>query len=177
MLKRIYRHLDDHVETYLSATLLVTFSTLAILQVVMRYVFSSSLTWSEEISRYAFVWFVYMSASYAVRYQRHVKFNVLVDQIGKFSALAERLLRLLALLLWVAFLAVVFILSVELVDNQLSLGQVSPANRIPMGYVYLGLPIGLALMTFRVTQHIIWSIADLIKNPHVPMKPREEGVD
>lgn len=176
MLKRVYRHLDDHIETYLSATLLVIFSTLAIVQVVMRYIFSTSLTWSEEISRYAFVWFVYMSASYAVRYQRHVKFNVVVDQVGKRSALAERMLRLLALLLWVAFLVVVFVLSVELVHNQLRLGQVTPSNRIPIGYVYLGLPIGLGLMTFRVMQHIVRSAADLIKNPHAPMT-HQEGLD
>jgi TRAP-type C4-dicarboxylate transport system permease small subunit len=174
MLKAIYRHLNEHVETYLATTLLIVFAGLAILQVIMRYVFGNSLTWSEEISRYAFVWFVYTSASYAVRYQRHVKFNVVVDLIGKASPLAERLLRLLALVVWALFLIVLFGLAVELVKSQMSGGQISPANQIPMWVVYLGLPIGLALMSFRVLQHLVQGAADLFRNPHTPI-PRPTG--
>lgn len=169
MLKATYRHFDEHVETYLGTILLLTFSVLVLVQVVMRYVFENSLTWSEEISRYAFVWFVYVSASYAVRYQRHVKFNVLVDLSGKASPILERLLRLLALLLWVTFLIVLFVLAVELVRNQIRSGQVSPANQVPMWMVYLGLPVGLALMSFRVIQHVVRSVIDLFRNPHASM--------
>ena len=36
-------------------------------QVVMRYVFHSSLTWSEEMARYLFVWLVYFSVAYTAK--------------------------------------------------------------------------------------------------------------
>jgi TRAP-type C4-dicarboxylate transport system permease small subunit len=174
MLRVIYHHLDEHVETYLATALLMIFTGLAILQVIMRYVFGNSLSWSEELSRYAFVWFVYTSASYAVRYQRHVKFNVVVDLIGRASPLAERLLRLIALLVWALFLVVLLVLAVELVKNQMNGGQISPANQIPMWVVYLGLPIGLALMSFRVFQHLVRSAVGLFRHPHTPL-PRPTG--
>ncbi|MBM7608808.1 TRAP-type C4-dicarboxylate transport system permease small subunit [Lysinibacillus composti] len=158
---KLYKHLDEHIETYLSATLLIFFSILCVFQVVMRYIFNESLTWSEELSRYAFVWFVYTSAAYAVRYQRHVKFNFLVYLLHKISPVYSQILKIIALFCWIAFLLFVDYYSIQTVINQFNLGQVSPANRIPMYIVYLGLPLGALLMTFRVSQHIINSFIEL----------------
>jgi TRAP-type C4-dicarboxylate transport system permease small subunit len=152
---KLYKHLDEHIETYLSAILLIFFSFLCILQVVMRYIFNESLTWSEELSRYAFVWFVYTSAAYAVRYQRHVKFNFLVNLLYRISPIYSQILKIIALFCWISFLIFVDYYSIQTITNQFKMGQVSPANQIPMYIVYLGLPMGALLMTFRVTQHII----------------------
>ncbi|RUA22609.1 TRAP transporter small permease subunit [Billgrantia gudaonensis] len=58
MWKWIYSHLDEHIETYLATVALVVFASLVIFQVVMRYIFNSPPSWSEEIARYALVWFV-----------------------------------------------------------------------------------------------------------------------
>jgi C4-dicarboxylate transporter DctQ subunit len=128
----------------------------------MRYIFNDSLTWSEELSRYAFVWFVYTSAAYAVRYQRHVKFNFLVNILHKISPIYGKILKLIALLIWISFLVFVVYFSFQTVLNQYEMGQVSPANQIPMYIVYLGLPLGTALMTFRVLQHIVNESKELI---------------
>src|SRR5690625_7497875 len=100
----------------------------------MRYVFNNSLTWSEELSRYAFVWFVYASASYAVKYQRHVKFNFLVSIFQRHfkSPIYGEIVKLIALLLWISFLIFLIYYSFSLVNNQFRLGQVSPANHIPI---------------------------------------------
>ncbi|MEH7226646.1 TRAP transporter small permease [Bacillus sp. JJ1566] len=158
---KLYKHLDDHIETYLSASLLIFFSFLCVLQVVMRYIFNESLTWSEELSRYAFVWFVYTSAAYAVRYQRHVKFNFLVNILHRISPVYSQILKIIALFCWISFLLFIDYYSVQTVMNQFKMGQVSPANQIPMYIVYLGLPMGALLMTFRVTQHIVNGFKEL----------------
>jgi|SRR5699024_120154 len=161
---RLLKHLDDYAEVYVSSVLLLIFSTLCIIQVVMRYVFNNSLTWSEELSRYAFVWFVYASASYAVRYQRHVKFNFLVTFCQRHfkSPIYGEIIKLIALLLWISFLVFLIFFSFRLVNNQFRFGQVSPANHIPMFLVYLGLPLGAMLMTFRVSQHIYAAGKDIV---------------
>lgn len=158
---KVYKHLDEHVETYLSSFLLVFFSLLCIIQVVMRYVFNESLTWSEELSRYAFVWFVYTSAAYAVKYQRHVKFSFLVNILKKISPIYSHLLKIIALLFWISFLIFLDYYSIKLVMNQYHTAQLSPANQIPMYLVYLGLPLGAFLMTFRVVQHIVTEVKEL----------------
>lgn len=158
---KLYKHLDDHVETYLSSILLIFFSILVIVQVVMRYVFDSPLTWSEELSRYAFVWFVYTSAAYAVRYQRHVKFTFLVNALNRVSYVYGQIVKIIALFLWIGFLIFIDYYSIQMVINQYNTGQVSPANQIPMYIVYLGLPLGALLMTFRVSQHIVNGFKEL----------------
>lgn len=177
MLKSIYAHLDEHVETYLATVALTVFSTLVILQVIMRYVFNSPLAWSEEIARYALVWFVYLSGSYAVKYQRHVKFGVIIDLIGKKAPLAQRIIRLLVFLLWLAFLIFMLSLSIEMVSRQLTRGQLAPGSQIPMYLVYAGLPIGFLLMSFRVLQHTIGSVIDIVRNPFAPIPQTPTEVD
>ncbi|MGM8364417.1 TRAP transporter small permease [Virgibacillus sp. W0181] len=135
-----------------------------LIQVIMRYVFDNSLTWSEELSRYAFVWFVYTSASYAVRYQRHVKFNFLVNIANKITPLAALLIQFIALLFWIGFLIFLDIYSIKLVMDQYNTQQLSPANQIPMYLIYIGLPLGSFMMTFRVSQHIYRLIIDVKKH-------------
>ncbi|MBD8007536.1 TRAP transporter small permease [Bacillus sp. Sa1BUA2] len=127
----------------------------------MRYIFNESLTWSEELARYAFVWFVYTSAAYAVRYQRHVKFSFLVNILNRLSSVYGQLLKILALLLWISFLIFLDYYSVNLVISQFHTQQLSPANQIPMYLIYIGLPLGALLMTFRVVQHIISEMKEL----------------
>ena len=44
-------------------------------QVIMRYVFHSSLGWSEELARYMFVWLVFIGISYGAKVMRHIKID------------------------------------------------------------------------------------------------------
>lgn len=177
MLKRIYAHFDEHVETYLATVALTVFATLVVFQVIMRYAFNNPSVWSEEVARYALVWFVYLSGSYAVKYQRHVRFNVIVDLIGRKLPLAQRIIRLFILLLWLAFLLFMLQLSIEMVNRQFNTGQRAPASQIPMYLVYLGLPLGLLLMSFRVVQHTVGTIVDIVRQPFAPIPPSQTEVD
>src|SRR5699024_3009086 len=93
-------------------------SDLCIVQVVMRYIFNESLTWSEELSRYAFVWFVYTSAAYAVRYQRHVKFSFLIHFSEKITPILSGLLKITALFFWISFLVFLDIYRIKLFMTQ-----------------------------------------------------------
>ena len=177
MLRTIYAHFDEHVETYLATVALTIFATLVVFQVIMRYVFNNPTAWSEEVARYALVWFVYLSGSYAVKYERHVRFSVIVDLIGRKLPFVRRIIRLFVLLLWLAFLAYMLKLSIDMVDRQLTTGQRAPASQIPMYLVYLGLPLGLLLMSFRVFQHTARTVIDIIRQPFAPIPPSQTEVD
>ena len=50
MLKKI----DNHLEDLLMVVLLCVMSLLIFVQVIMRYIFNNSLSWSEELARYLF---------------------------------------------------------------------------------------------------------------------------
>ncbi|NOU97836.1 TRAP transporter small permease subunit [Paenibacillus sp. LMG 31456] len=142
----------NNIETWLASFFLVLFSSLTVLQILTRFIFNVSLTWSEEISRYAFIWFVYLSASYAVKNRTHVRFQFLVDAV---PTKLQNVLKFLALLCWLSFLVFLLIYSSKITIQLFNTMQLSPANRIPMYMIYLVLPIGSFLMTIRVIQHIV----------------------
>ena len=56
----------DNAEEYLLVGSLAFNVVLVFFQVVMRYVFQNSLSWSEELARYIFLWQTWVGASYAV---------------------------------------------------------------------------------------------------------------
>ena len=55
MLKKI----DEHLEDILLVTLLSLMSLIIFVQVIMRYLMRNSLSWSEELARYLFIWSIY----------------------------------------------------------------------------------------------------------------------
>ena len=64
--KKIVLALLDHFESYLCQFLLVFFVVVILLQIVLRQI-NMSLPWTEEIARFAFIWFILFGACYATR--------------------------------------------------------------------------------------------------------------
>ena len=56
----------DHFESYLCQILLVFFVCVIFMQIVLRAL-DMSLPWTEEIARFAFIWFILFGACYATR--------------------------------------------------------------------------------------------------------------
>ncbi len=59
--------------------LIFAMSIIIFIQVVCRYVFQNSLTWSEEMARYMFVWLVYFSVSYTARREKHIRIDAAIN--------------------------------------------------------------------------------------------------
>ncbi len=66
MLKNAFKAFFDHFESYLCQFLLVFFVLVVFMQIVLRQI-NMSLSWTEEIARYAFIWFILFGACYATR--------------------------------------------------------------------------------------------------------------
>ena len=59
---------------------LLAFITIGVfIQVVMRYVFSMSFLWGEELSLFAFIWSVFLGAAVGVRRRIHLGFDFLPE--------------------------------------------------------------------------------------------------
>ena len=64
---KIIRWLDDNLEEALLIALLVMMTLLMGLQVFSRYILNASLSWSEELTRYLFIWSGFLSISYCIK--------------------------------------------------------------------------------------------------------------
>lgn len=148
---KIIRWLDAHIEE----VLLVIFSSVMVgvifIQVIARQL-DNSLSWSEELARYCFIWLVYIGISYGVKKQRHVKVDVLLLLLKQKGQI---ILNIIANLFFMAFAVFVVIYGYDIANQLLQFGQKSPANQIPMGLVYMATPIGMGLTIIRLIQNLI----------------------
>lgn len=139
----------DNIEGYLCKFFLGFFVILLFVQVVMRVVFQTSLTWSEECSRFAFVWFAFLGASYAARLGAH---NRVTFQFKFVPKLLGDISQLVADLIWITFNTVMTFKSIETIKDMLEFPFLSPALDLPMHYIYMLFPIAFTLMTIRIIQ-------------------------
>lgn len=139
----------DNFEGYVCRTLLAVFVTLLFAQIVSRQIFGFSIAWSEELSVYMFVWFVYFGAAYAARLNAH---NRVTFQYKLMPSWLPPKLEFITDMIWVAFNCYFIYLSYDFVFNKMNLFWKSQTLGIPMKYIYMILPIGFTLITIRVLQ-------------------------
>ena len=69
---KVLRFLDDNLEKMICTVTLALMSAIIVAQVFFRYVLNNSLSWSEELARYLFIWTIYIGISYGVKMDKHV---------------------------------------------------------------------------------------------------------
>ena len=122
---------------FFTAILLSAVVIVVILQVLGRYVFEISLSWPEELARYLLVWLVFIGAAATVG----AKEQLVVDTLSELgSTQVKRAVLILGILGSLA--GVIVLLNAAMPLFGPASRTVSPATNIPMGWVYLSLPVG-----------------------------------
>lgn len=120
---KLFRFLDDYFEEILVIILLAGMSIIIGIQVFMRYVLKSSLSWSEELARYMFIWMIYIGISYGVKKDKHVKIEAVLTVLSSFW---QKVLLIISDLLFLFFAVIIVIKSFEVSNTIQNLGQLSP---------------------------------------------------
>lgn len=98
----------DAVTRWLVIGAMAVMTTLVVLQVVFRYALSSSIDWSEETARLAFVWAMFLALPHGIRAGVHVGIDALVVKLPQhvqniiFRATAFLGAALMAAIFWFA---------------------------------------------------------------------------
>ena len=133
------------IETYTVVGLLVTVSVVVLLQVGMRYLFAYPNPWSEEVSRFCFIWMSLIGASLAVERRAHFGFDRVTKDLTPrtkrvANAFAEAVVLMFSLLL-------VF---TGLLLMELTIGERSSALNLPIALVYAAVPVSGVLMVIHM---------------------------
>jgi len=111
------------------------------LQVMGRMFKMTNITWTEELSRFLFVWLICIGAFSMIRRGMNIRFDLIEDAlptpIWKVTFTIGNICSLL-------FLSVVVIYGSQL--SMMNMTQLSPVIQVPMGIIYAALPIGAILM-------------------------------
>lgn len=143
---RALKWLDDHLEEWLLVILLSSTSIIVFLQVIMRFIFRNSLTWSEELARYLFIWMTYVGVSYGIKMKMYLKVDALDSLFDKKGNLITDMLADLFLLI---FMLIMTYFGLDIVFRAT---RTSAALGIPMRYVYLAPVVGFGLSIIRLIQ-------------------------
>lgn len=144
-------HYYNKFEEYMLVGSLIFTVCLIFIQVVMRYIFNSSLSWSEELARFIFIWQIWMGASIGLRDKKHIKVELIS---GLLKERGLRVLNIGANIIFLVFCIFLVINGTQLVSNLISRKSLSAAMRIPMYLVYISLPISAFVMALRTLGQI-----------------------
>jgi C4-dicarboxylate transporter DctQ subunit len=174
----------DHLEEWLIATLMALATVIIFVAVLHRYasglpipgvqdaLIRLNTSWAQELCIYMFVWMAKFGAAYGVRTGIHVGVDVLVNRLnprGRFAII------LFGLAAGAFFTFVIGTLGAQFVLTTRANGQTSPDLELPLWLVYLAIPLGSYLMSFRFLQVIwqFWHTGDLPRHDHA----RVEGLE
>ena len=149
----------DGIEKIEKLFLAVTVAIMIIVityQVILRYVFSASNAWSEELARYLIIYDVMAAAAIATRRNSHLQVDAF---IGILKPRTKAIYTVIATIVGIVFLAFLFCYSVVLC--QAAAVNVSAGLKIPMSVPYACMPIGAVLMILTSIEVIMKQLVEI----------------
>ena len=149
-MKKIIRFLDNYLELLFISFAVVAISILMLIQVILRYCFSDSLSWVEETVVYLNVWIGFIGMSYSMKYGTDMR----MDFVDMLPPLPRKIFRYLAELVFLFFYIYMAKIGFSVVGSMVARVQRSSAARIPLYVVYSSLLVGSIMAILRYAQKV-----------------------
>lgn len=159
---KIIRWMDDNLEEALMVLLLFGIALVMILQVVTRYVFNYSMSWSDELVRYFLVWSCFLSVSFCVKKRISIKIDSLLHALPEKAKPWLRAVRHLIILI---FCIIMIPFAVTFIRQAVASGATSAAMEIPMYYIQSAPLVGFVLLAIRCFQALVREVRLGIRGP------------
>lgn len=124
---------------------------LAFINVVLRYLFGTSITWAGELTNYLFMWSALFGAAYGFKKGIHISVTMLLEML---PPILSKIILMFAHLFSFAYLALMSYLGYELILMLVDFGEMSIDLRIPMWIPHLVLPFAFIGASFRAGEKI-----------------------
>ena len=151
-MKKIINCIDEYLEEIILVFLLAAMAVIMGIQVFCRYALSMSLTWSEELTRYLFIWAGFLSVSYCTKKCISIKIEQFV---ALFPKRGKALFKVVNHTIELALFLYLIPFAWKYFYSAIKTGQVSPALGIPMYYVQAAPLAGFILVAIRIIQRWI----------------------
>ena len=157
-LKRLYALFDANAERYLMLVFYCFVVFVIIQEVVRRFVLNYSSAWGEEAARYGFIYLGWIGASYAVKERAHIRFDILLNRL---PSRLHGWVYVLADVATLAFACIAIYWSMHTIGSLLKFDAATPVLRVNKAWFEAAVPIGFALMVWRLLQSLARDLADL----------------
>ena len=116
---------------------------LTFVNVIMRYIMRSPITWAEEMQMFMFLWVVYLAAGAAFRNNSHIAIEILVDSL---PAGPKKNAEIIAFIFSVIIVVYLMMQGNAYYMQMVNTGKISTLLRISYRYAYGVIPVGNVLM-------------------------------
>lgn len=126
--------------------------------VITRYILDSQSSWTDELARYLLIWLSILGAAYASGKKLHIAIDLLPQYLNERN---QKILDIVITTVVLLFAITVFLIGgLRYVYISFELGQTSPALKLPIGFVYIVMPLsGLFICYYKLLDLIV-----IIKN-------------
>lgn len=171
-MKKKLQWIYDNFEEVSSAFLLTCVIVFLFIQVTFRYFVGKSIPWTEELSRFCFLWMVYLCTSLVAKDGKHIRVTA---QFKLFKPKVQNLLVIFADLIWTAFNVVVIIEGFKLYQQMSEFPLISPVLDWDIKYIILIIPIAFSMQIFRtIERYYKWVKAGATERL---VQHEEEGIE
>lgn len=165
---RLLRKLYDNFEEVFCALSVGVMVACLMLQVGMRWATGAGMAWTEELSRYSFLWAVFVGAALVAKHNAHVRISA---QYLLLPVNIRLVFRFFTDMLWVGFNLYIAWISWGVIQGGLMFPEISPVLGIVRGYVEMVIPFGFVLMSWRILEGYVrrWRqgrLAELVLQVH-----------
>ena len=160
MIGRFFKFVDRALTFFEEWTLFITVMVALValfFNVILRYGFNYSLTWSEELVREVIIYTTLIGCSTAVKNRSMIKIDASVQLFPKMKVPLTFFSNLVTLI----FSVMVLYLGWKLAALQVQTMQKTIILQIPLVYIFAILPLMGAMMTIRTLQVFYEDIAEL----------------
>ncbi|MBK5193689.1 MAG: TRAP transporter small permease [Flavobacteriaceae bacterium] len=132
--------------------ILLTCMVLAVLwQIFSRYIINSPSSYTEELSRYLFIWIGILGAAYASGQQTHLAIDIFPPKLNVSNRVKLR--KGINVLIILFCLTVLVVGGGNLVYVNYELGQFSAALNLPLSFVYMVVPLsGILVIIYKINE-------------------------
>ena len=140
------RTLLGRIEDIICAICMIVMTTLTFANVIARYVFSASFSFSEEITTYLFVLLSLIGSAAAARRKAHLGFTAILDLLPKGI---QRAIQTMSYTIATLFSATLFWYGISMVQSQIFHGQVTAGMQWPEWIFGSFVPLGAFFITIE----------------------------
>ncbi|HHY13111.1 MAG TPA: TRAP transporter small permease [Thermoanaerobacterales bacterium] len=157
IIKKIYQTIEK-VQLALGTIFISIFLLTILLQIGSRMM-KIPITWSEDVTKYSFVWAVFMGASWAVANDQHFAFTPLRNKLKGRKRIIYNIIICIIVLLFTVSMARYGIEVTRKFWNY----KWPNTPQLKMGYIWLSLPVSGITMSFYLIVHILENLINLKK--------------
>jgi TRAP-type C4-dicarboxylate transport system permease small subunit len=118
-------------------------------QVISRYLLASPSSFTDELAGYLLIWVGMLGAAYVAGRQEHLAIDILLQRSR--PPMKKRLSLIIHVMILLFALAVMVVGGIILMYTRFVLEVKSAALQLPLGYVYIVMPIsGLIILYYKI---------------------------